>query len=156
MQHLFTSPMLKLLSKVCPILLRRHFTAAKLEKLIEFDISSSGERVTYNFSSQEAHCNFSATNLSPFDFVIDRIAVVVTTDGASFDCLNFMPVELKSSARVEVYAHGKSPMLPDAAAAAKKSQRARVEICAYVNSRIHPFIIRKSLPDVSNVKFYGC
>jgi hypothetical protein len=154
MHHLFTSPIMKLVSKVWPQLLRRHFTKDRLEKFIEVDVSSSGERIQYYYQSQEGHCYLNFTNLSPFDFVIDRVVIVVSADGCSFTCVNLMPVELRAAAKVEVFARSMSPMLIAAAQQGKAGQRGRIEVEAYVTSAIWPFTIRKHMSDVTNVKIH--
>jgi hypothetical protein len=145
--------MLKIISKICPWLLRRYYTSERLDPLIKLDVSSSGERVNYNFHSQEGSCWLTATNLSPFDFTIDRMEVDVVIDsGASFSCTKIMPEVLKGTGNQQIYVKSTSSMLAETAQRAKDSKRARIEIQAFIVSSIRSFTIRRSIADVSNVR----
>jgi hypothetical protein len=85
------SDMLRITSRVFPLLLRNHYTSERLGALIKLDVSASGDGVTYYYPTQEATCWLVATNLSPFDFSIDRIEVDVVLDAGSFSCIGIIP-----------------------------------------------------------------
>ena len=145
--------MLKFISKVCPPLLRWHYTSKRLDQFIKMDVSSSGERVNYNFSSQEGSCWLTATNLSPFDFTIDRMEVEIIIDGgACFTCQKLMPEVLKATGNQQMFVKGTSPMLAEVAQRAKEGKRARIEIQAFVISSIRTFTIRRSISDVGSIR----
>jgi hypothetical protein len=153
MNHLTTlaSPMLKIISKICPIILRRYYTKDKLDSFLRFDIPSSGDGVTYNFHAQEGSCWMVATNLSPFDFTVDRMDVLVVFEGSSFSCTNIIPHPLKNQSTDRIPAKGKSPILAEAAQFAKKNTKnVRVEIAAYIVSTIHSFDVKRIISDVKN------
>jgi hypothetical protein len=145
--------MLRIISKICPWLLRGYYTREKLDALIKLDVSSSGERISYYFTGQESMCYLTATNLSPFDFIIDRMVIsVVVEGGAHFTCVKVLPDILKATGTQTIFARGHSPMLPDVAQRAKDSKRASIEIDAYIVSSIHSFLIKRQLSDVTGVK----
>jgi hypothetical protein len=149
------SNMLKITSKVFPILLRRHYTNERLKALIKFDISASGDGVTFNYGTQSANCWLVATNLSPFDFSIDRIVVDVGLDAGAFSCTRIMPENLKGAEIRKIYVESRCPMTNEAAKFAKdRSTRARVTIRAYITSSIRPFVIEKNIEELKNFQIY--
>jgi hypothetical protein len=149
------SNMLRIISKVFPMLLRHHYTSERLNALIKLDISASGDGVTFNYGAQSANCWFVATNLSPFDFSIDRIVVDVGLDAGAFSCTRIMPENLKEAENCKIYVESRRPMTIEAAKFAKdRSTRARVTIRAYITSSIRPFIIEKSIEDLKNFQLY--
>jgi hypothetical protein len=146
------SQILKYTSKICPFLLRRYYTEKRLSSFLLMDISSSGEGVSYYFPSQEARCWLFVTNLSPFDFTIDRLQVTVTVDGGSFTCNITLPELVKGGSRQRIFVKGKSPLPENAAPLAKKSKKANVEIEAYIKSSIRSFGLRCHVDDMRNLE----
>lgn len=145
--------MLRMISKICPWLLRRYYTSERLDALIKLDISSSGERISYWFNNQEGSCYLTATNLSPFGFTIDRVEVTVTMDGGgTFLCTKIMPEVLKATNTGSIHVRSSSPMLADIAQRSKDSKRANIQIQAYIVSSIRSFTIRRHISDVTGVR----
>jgi len=150
------SDMLKFISKVFPLALRAYYTSARLERLVKVDISASGDGATFQHCDQSATCWLAFTNLSPFDFTIDRIEVEVALDAGSFSCSNIIPQTLKAASDQRIYVHGRCPVTLEAARFAKeKSTRARVGVRAYIVSSIRPFVINRYIEDVKNFRIYA-
>lgn len=150
------SNMLRITSKLFPLLLRRYYTSDRLAELIKLDVSASGEGVVFYHADQKATCWLVATNLSPFDFSIDRIEVEIGLDAGSFTCTKIIPEILKGAESRKLYVHSRCPMTIEAARFAKeKSTRARVEVRAYVISSIRPFIIGRQIEDLRNFQIYA-
>lgn len=147
--------MLKFVSKVCPILIRWHYTEARLEPLIKLDISSSGGGVQYYYQSQEGTCYLTVANLSPFDFTIDRMEVVIATEGGELTFSGIFPQVIKATATQSIFIRDRSPVLLETAQRAKASKRARLDITAYVTSSIRCFTIRRHLSNVTNVEVWA-
>jgi hypothetical protein len=143
---------LKWTSKICSPLLRFYYTSQKLDPFLLLDIPSTGDAVSYYFSSQEARCYLTATNLSPFDFTVDRINLEVVIDGGSFSCASTMPFLIKGSSRGQIFAQSKSPMTSDIWNFAKNSKQASVNIDAYIVTSIRSFQIRRYITDLKNIR----
>ena len=145
--------LLKLGSQICSVPLRFYYTAAKLEKFLLFDIPSNGESLTYQVISQDASCYLSATNLSPFDFTIDRIKVTVVLDGGgNFSCNDHMPHIVKGCSRQSICLRGGFPTNELVAKHAREAKRANVTIEAHIITNIRSFQIRQYLNDIKNVR----
>ena len=143
--------MIRIASIVCPVLLRKHYTSERLDRLIKLDVSASGDGATYNYHNQEATCWLAATNLSPFDFTIDRIEIDVVLDAGSFSCISIIPQILKAASDQRIYVHSRCPMTLEVAKFAKeKSTRATVNVQAYITSSIRPFVIARHINDLKN------
>lgn len=147
---------LKYTSKVCSPLLKWYYTEQRLQKFLLFDISASGEPLLYNFHSQEGTCYLAVTNLSPFDFTVDRIKVdVVLNGGGSFSCTSQIPNLVKGASREMIYLRSGSPMTDRVFQHAKEAKRARVEIETYIVTNIRSFRIHRYLDDIKNVCVNG-
>lgn len=145
------SGMLRITSKVFPLLLRKYYTSTRLDQLIKLDVSASGDGVTYYHPRQEAICWLGVTNLSPFDFSIDRIKMDVDFDAGSFSCTGIIPEMLKGSESRRICVRSRSPMTIEAARFAKeKSTHARVSVQAYIVSSIRSFTVTRYIDDVKN------
>jgi len=144
---------LKWTSKVCGWSLRLFYPAEKLQRYLLFDILANGDRLRYNFHAQEGTCILTATNLSPFDFIVDRIKVNVVTDkGGTFSCTHEMPHVVKGSSQDTIFMLSKSPMTEQVAKLAKNSERGTVTIEAHIVSNIRSFNARKHIEDVRNIR----
>lgn len=147
----FIPSMLHLVSMVWPWILRRFYRPEQLQAWVAIEVSASGERIQYNYSAQTGSCYLTISNMSPFDYTLDRIQAHVVFGGTSFSCANLIPQLLKRGERKEVYIHGHSPVTYEAAQFAKGAGRGngvRIEIVAYFESSIWPFVVNKSIEDL--------
>ena len=140
-------------SKIAAFPFRRYFTATRLNECLIFDVTASGDPINYQLSTFEGFCWLDTYNLSPFELSIDRMTVEVVLDGGSkFVCTLTTPRVLKPCTHNRIHVKGMSPMSPQLFEAAKKLQRAWVNIDAYVNCSIRPFEVHKQINDLKSTR----
>ncbi|MDE2103402.1 MAG: hypothetical protein KGL39_39540 [Patescibacteria group bacterium] len=147
---------LKYASKLWGYPLRFYYTKERLDPLLILDISASGDRVNYQYCTQEAYCWLQAYNLSPFDFTIDRIKVEVQLNyGGCFTCENNLPITIDGASKKQFFVKSKSPMTSESFERVKKSETACVNLEAQIITSIRPFAINRSISDVKNFRLLG-
>jgi len=140
-------------SKICSPLLRLFYSSTKLDAFLLIDITPTGNPVNYYFHSQEGTCDLMVTNLSPFDFTVDRIKVNVVLDsGGAFSCTHHMPQVVKGGSRASIFMRSGSPMTAEVLVHAKNCKRARADIEAYIVTKIRSFPIRRHIEDLGNIR----
>ena len=146
------SYVVKYLGKALPFAARWYYSEAKLNSLLFIDISSSGEGINYYYAGQEARCWLQLTNMSPFDFTIERLQVSATTDGGDFVCSLVLPEIVEGGTRKRIFVTGKSPVTLQNMEMMKKSTKARVEITAFIASAVRTFPVRCLINEMRNIQ----
>lgn len=138
--------------KVAPFTVRFYYTEQKLSSLLLLDIPSRGEGACYSFSTQEGRCWILVTNLSPFDFTVERMRVSVTVDGGSFVCSLVLPKQIKAGSRETVLVKDKCPVPEAAISLMKNSKGARIEIEFVAASKIRSISELRHISDMRNLE----
>lgn len=128
------------------------YSEHELDSLLDIKPMSTGECVSAYHYSYNASCYLAFTNLSPFEFIVDRLEVSIQVDGVSIRLKRIIPEKLPPFGRKNIYCEGLFICTPEGLALAKKTGSARIEVRGYVTSCAKNFTFIRYLEQVQNFK----
>lgn len=142
----------KYLGQAIPWAIRWRYPETRLAGLLDIATMGTGECVTLNNANHDAGCWLIVTNLSPFTVAVDRLEASLVTDGAHATVYELLPHALAPATKEKVFCRGAFVASPAGMEVARKAERFRVDIRAWVRCSVRDFSVSRSIDDVKNFR----
>ena len=144
------SIIMRVFGALLPTIAGWFYTEKKLDALIDIQTLVSGDCFTGYNSSHRASCYLSITNLTPFHLTIDRIEIKAIFNGGSAILHQIIPHQIGQAGKISIYTEDVFSISPEGLEIAKKTERIRLEVIAYVTSRARNLIVRRTIDYIKN------